>query len=105
MESSRQRVFAQRPISGVEQTINMLQRELEKVKLGSKEENERIRQYYYEVVAYGHSRATMMVRSAMCSAPSAEKIMKELERMFKSSVMNCLLTIYSLRYKTFCDKK
>ena len=64
------------------ETINKLQRELEKVKMESKEENERIRKYY-EVVAYGYSRAGRMVQSAQCSAPSAETVIKDLERIYQ----------------------
>ena len=62
------------------ETISKLEREVEKVKLESKEENKRIRQYY-RVVAYGHSRPGRIVRSAMSSA---EKI-RDLGQMFSAS--------------------
>ena len=66
------------------ETISQLEKELEKIRLESKEENKRIRQYF-EVVAHGHSRAGRMVRSALCSSPSAEKIIQELHKMYSSS--------------------
>lgn len=64
--------------------ISQLQSELEEVRLESKKENKRIRQYF-ELVAYGHARAGRMVRSALSSAPSAEKIIQELGKIYSPS--------------------
>ena len=57
---------------------------LKNIRLESKEENKRIRQYF-EVIAYGHSRSSRMIRSAISSVPSAEKIIKELQQIYSPS--------------------
>ena len=64
--------------------INELEKEVNRVKLESKEENERIRKYY-EVIAYGQSRAGKVVRSAMGTAPAAAQIIKDLEKLYSVS--------------------
>ena len=56
-------------------------KEVNRVKLESKEENEK----YYEVIAYGQSRAGKVVRSAMGTAPAAAQIIKDLEKLYSVS--------------------
>ena len=65
-------------------TINELEKEVDRVRLEKKEENERIRKYY-EVIAYGKSRSGQMVRSAMGTAPAAAKIIKDLKELYSVS--------------------
>ena len=59
-------------VSEFKEINNGLQKEVDRVKLASKEENECIRNFY-ETIAYGKSRAGQMVRSAMGTAPDADK--------------------------------
>ena len=69
-------------ITKAKESRTELQKEVNRVKLESKEENERIRKYY-EVIAYGQSRAGKVVRSA--TAPAAAQIIKDLEKLHSVS--------------------
>ena len=71
-------------VSEFKSKITELQKEVHRIKLASKEENERIRKFY-EVIAYGKSRAGQMVRSAMGTTTDASKIIKKLEELYSVS--------------------
>ena len=61
--------------------IHELEREVAHVKSKSNEEKERLRQFY-ETIAFAKSRSGRMVRSAMGTASTAGKIVRQMEAMY-----------------------
>ena len=61
--------------------IHELEKEVAQVKSKSNEEKERLRKYY-ETIAFAKSRSGRMVRSAMGTANTAGKIIRQMEAIF-----------------------